>query len=259
MTQTSTACKNCGATLAGNFCQNCGQKSDVHPITLKHLLHEFFHALTHADKGILFLVKELLYRPGVVAVEYLDGKRKKYFNPLSFLVIATAVWALIVLKSGYFESMGTGSPGGSGGRAYRMPEELAFYFSQSMKIILVYGKFISLIITVPLLSLLTWMFFRKRKRSYAENLVLQALLIGEMHLVLALVFVPAFLLFGHARINNYVYQLVFLVYLAIAYHQCFKEHVIATVLKTILVQALFIAFFWLSIFAFVFVREQLFH
>ncbi|HMV08848.1 MAG TPA: DUF3667 domain-containing protein [Cyclobacteriaceae bacterium] len=255
MTQTSTACKNCGATLTGNFCQNCGQKADIHKITIGHLLHEFFHALTHADKGILFLAKELLYRQGVVAAEYLDGKRKKYFNPLSFLVIATAIWALIVLKSGYFESMGTG---GSYGRAYEMPKQLAFYFSESMKIILTYGKIISLIITVPLLSLLTWMLFRNGKRSYAENLVLQAFLIGEVHLALALIFVPAFLLFGHARMNNNIYQLVFLVYLAIAYRQFFKEHVVVTILKTIIVQVLFIAFFWLSIFAFVFVREQLF-
>lgn len=259
MTQTSTACKNCGATLSGNFCQNCGQKSDVHAITIKHLLHEFFHALTHADKGFLFLMKELIYRPGMVAFEYLEGKRKKYFNPLSFLVIATAIWALIVLKSGYFESMGTDGQGGPYGRAYAMPKQLAFYFSESMKIILTYGKIISLIITVPLLSFLTWMFFRKGKHTYAENLVLQAFLIGEVHLALALIFVPAFLLFGYARMNNNIYQLVFLVYLAMAYQQFFKNHVGVTILKTVLIQILFIVFFWLAIFGFVFVRETLFH
>jgi hypothetical protein len=127
MTETSSPCKNCGSTLTGKFCQNCGQKADIHRITFKHLLHEFFHALTHADKGFLFLVKEMTTRPGYVVQEYLDGKRKKYFNPLSFLVIAAAIWAILVLKSGYFESMGSGGPGGS----RQMTGEFARYFPKA--------------------------------------------------------------------------------------------------------------------------------
>lgn len=255
MTQTPTACKNCGATATGNFCEQCGQKTDIHKITFSHLLHEFFHALTHADKGFLFLIKELIFRPGHVAAEYLDGKRKKYFNPLSFLVIASAIWALVVSKTGYFESIGSGMKRDNQG----MPEELAFYFSESTKIIVAYGKVISLIITVPLLSFLTWIFFRKGKHSFAENLVLQALLVGESHLALALIFVPLFLIFGNASINNDVFQFIFFAYQAVAYRQLFRNHVAWTILKTIAIFLLFIVLFWLPIFGFVFLKTQLFH
>ncbi|HET9054775.1 MAG TPA: DUF3667 domain-containing protein, partial [Cyclobacteriaceae bacterium] len=195
MTPTSTACKNCGAPLTGNFCQQCGQKADIHKITLKHLLHEFFHAITHADKGFLFLMKELVTRPGYVVQEYLDGKRKKYFNPLTFFVITSTIWAIVVLNSGYFESMGSDSPRAS----YKMPGEIARYFSESMKIILAYGKIINLIISVPVLSLLSWLFFRKNKNTFAENLVLQSFMMGQAHLALVIIFIPAFLLFGHAQ------------------------------------------------------------
>lgn len=257
MTSTPTHCKNCGAPLGGNFCQDCGQSAHIHTITLRHLFHEFFHALTHADKGFLFLMKELVTRPGYVALEYLDGKRKKYFNPLSFLVIAAAIWALVVLKSGYFESMGRGpSPSGAGGRAYEMPGEVARYFSESMRIILDHGKIITLVITAPLLAFLSWIFFRKRKNTFAENLVLNAFVSGQINLGLVIIFIPAYWLFGHARVNNNIYQITFLVYMMVAYQQFFKNHIALTILKSILIFILFIVFFWLLIFGFVFVREQ---
>jgi hypothetical protein len=91
-------CKNCDASLNGKFCSHCGQKGDIHQITMPHLGHEVFHALTHTDKGILLLIKDLLRRPGTVAKEYIEGKRKKYFSPFSFIVISTALSALLAYQ-----------------------------------------------------------------------------------------------------------------------------------------------------------------
>src|SRR5688500_16468941 len=98
-------CKNCDVLLEGNFCRQCGQKADTNRITFKHFLHEFFHAFTHSDKGILLLMKDLITRPGLVAREYLDGKRKKYFNPLSFLVIISSLYAYIGHVTGYLDAL----------------------------------------------------------------------------------------------------------------------------------------------------------
>lgn len=197
-------------------------------------------------------MKELVTRPGYVAAEYLEGKRKKYFNPLSFLVIAAAIWALVVLKTGYFEAMGSAETRGATG----MPKQIAFYFSESMRIILAHGKIITLVITAPLLAFLSWIFFRKHKNTYAENLVLNAFLSGQINLGLVIIFIPAYLLFGHAKMNNNVYQITFLIYLMVAYQQFFKNHIVVTIIKSILIFILFIVFFWLLIFGFVFIREQ---
>lgn len=251
MTQTSATCKNCGSNLTGNFCQNCGQKADIHRITFGHFLHDFFHAITHADKGFLFLIKELTFRPGQVARDYLDGKRKKYFNPLTFYVICAAIWALIVSKSHYFESMSRGRPRGSSG----MPQWLAYYFSQSMTLTITHGKIIQLLITAPLLAFLTWIFFRRQRNNYAEHLLAHAFFGGQMLLGLVIVFVPLFLLFGHPSINNLFYQIMFLVYLMIAYQQFFKNHWAITILKSLLIQLLFIILYWVPLFAFIFIRD----
>jgi len=255
MTSTSTHCKNCGALLTGNFCQNCGQTADIHRITFKHFLHDFFHAITHADRGFLFLIKELVHRPGYVAKEYLEGKRKKYFNPLTFYVICSAIWAMVVSNSHYFESMASGSPRRASGEIPEWAKWLGYYFSQSMPIIIKHGKLISLIITAPLLAFLTWLFFRKQKNNYAEHLLIHTFFAGQALLAMVLIFIPLFLIFGYAKMNNNAYQVVFMIYLMLAYHQFFKNHVLLTILKTVIIQLLFMALFWVPIFAVIFIRD----
>ncbi|WP_295121207.1 DUF3667 domain-containing protein [uncultured Chitinophaga sp.] len=248
----ATVCKNCGANLDGKFCQQCGQKADIHRITLPHLLHEFFHVLTHADKGILFLAKEMVYKPGVVAAEYIAGQRKKYFNPLSFLVIISAIFALVALNSGYFEAMSAGPSRTSYGK---MPPIYAQYMKESMYIVVHHGKMISIILIVPILTFLSWLFFKKKGYNFAENLVLQALIVGQIHLSMILLFIPAYLLFGAARLNNNVFQATFFVYMIVAYRQFFKNSILVTVLKTACIQFLFIVSFWLLIVLFLLVKH----
>ena len=52
-------CKNCSNNFKGDFCNQCGQKYNVSGFTFKHFFEEAFPAFTHADKGVLVLVKAL--------------------------------------------------------------------------------------------------------------------------------------------------------------------------------------------------------
>ena len=92
-------CSNCNALARTDdkYCSKCGQEIHVHRFTLGHIFHEFFHAFTHADKGIFYLLKELLVKPGTVAREYIGGKRKKYFNPFTFFLILAGLFVYLIL------------------------------------------------------------------------------------------------------------------------------------------------------------------
>ena len=46
------------------------------------------HAVFHIDRGIIYNVNELFRRPGEAIRGYLAGKRKPFFHPASYLVIA---------------------------------------------------------------------------------------------------------------------------------------------------------------------------
>jgi hypothetical protein len=241
-------CKNCDAALSGNFCANCGQTSEIHRVTFKHFLHEFFHAFTHTDKGILLLMKELLSRPGHVAREYLDGKRKKYFNPLTFLIILSSLYAYFGEVSGYYEALaGTNRYSGKGSGT----------FSEAMGIMNEHGKIVSLFLMPVLISFLSRLFFFKSKNNVAENLVLNAMVLGQVYLGMILIFIPAFVLFPSIPItyNNGLFHVVMLVYLVTAYRQFFRNNIFLTALKALLINLLFIVFFWVCVYAFVIVKH----
>jgi hypothetical protein len=261
-------CKNCDAVTDGNFCSNCGQKAEIHPITVSHVMHDFFHAFTHTDKGFLLTLKQLLHRPGHVAKEYIEGRRKKYFNPLSFLVITVAVSAVVSYKSGYFESFSTRRPQSTTQQQTEkqrvedkpvVKKELSEANQIKMEVyrtIINDGKIIGLVLITPLMAILSWIFFRKPKHSIAEHFVLQSYLFGLSNVYRVVIFIPVLLLSGWPvqNIDN-VFQVFFLVYMIIGFRQFFKNKLIFTVLKSILILVLFIALFWYSIYGYVYAKH----
>lgn len=82
-----TTCKNCGHQFELEYCNKCGQKASVKRIELKWLLYELPHAIWHIEKGFLYNFKQLFKRPGQAINDFLEGKRKPFFNPLTYLVL----------------------------------------------------------------------------------------------------------------------------------------------------------------------------
>jgi hypothetical protein len=88
-------CRNCGADATTAFCGSCGQKVEVKRLSLATLLHEIPHSIFHVDRGFFPTIVGLFTRPSDVVGEYLGGKRAKYFNPLTLLVICGSVCAAL--------------------------------------------------------------------------------------------------------------------------------------------------------------------
>ena len=91
----TTKCKNCGAEQSGNFCVNCGQRSMVHKVTFKETFQDLNESLFSINAPLLLTLKMLLTRPGILFREYLDGKRKKYYKPVSFFIVMTATYLVL--------------------------------------------------------------------------------------------------------------------------------------------------------------------
>lgn len=93
-------CKNCQEqTIAnGKYCHNCGQKTDTHRLTLKHfVMHDVVHGALHLDKGLPKTLREIFKRPGGVAMDYIFGKRKRYYNFFYLLLLIIGLY--LFLKS----------------------------------------------------------------------------------------------------------------------------------------------------------------
>jgi magnesium-transporting ATPase (P-type) len=242
-------CKNCDAPVEGAFCSHCGQKAEIHRVSIGYLIHELFHAITHADKGFLLLIKDLVTKPGIVAREYLDGKRKKYFNPLSFLVITAALSAYVTHATGYSEHLT---------HADAQPNKHVPYWEETMSIVVDHSKLLGLVLIVPVLSILAWALFRKPRYNLSEVFVLQAYVMGQCFILRTVISVPAFLIAPDTMdLNNMLFQTIFLVYMIVANKQFFSNNLFFTILKSILIMFLFIVLYWVLIWGFVFLKHTI--
>ncbi|GAA0706635.1 DUF3667 domain-containing protein [Dokdonella soli] len=94
-------CTNCGATLAGEFCQACGQKRFVESDRrFGHLMHQFLASATDLDGRIWRSLRALLFQPGLLSREYFIGRRAHWIAPITLFLAVNVVYFLAPLHGG---------------------------------------------------------------------------------------------------------------------------------------------------------------
>ncbi len=90
-------CQNCGYPLRGdeNFCPNCSQANDERRVNSGDYLSGFFANFFSFDSKLYKTLKPLIFKPGFVTQEYIEGKRKKYANPFRLYLHITIVFFLL--------------------------------------------------------------------------------------------------------------------------------------------------------------------
>jgi len=189
-----TNCLNCSAPLETDqlFCGICGQKADTLRLTLRHFFHEFFHAFTHTDKGIFHLLKGMATKPGIVAREYIEGKRKKYFNPYTFFIIMMGIY---VLSNQYFSSDAKNVPVPES--ILRIPNEKAkanaigmFKRGQNIRVFTSKNGNLMSMIAIPTIAFVFWLAYRKRRYNYAEHLTANLMFTTFANLAFTIIVFP---------------------------------------------------------------------
>ncbi|WP_461486364.1 DUF3667 domain-containing protein [Pedobacter sp.] len=228
----TNVCLNCDLPLeeSQKFCSQCGQQVKQRRFTLGHFFHEVFHAFTHADKGILYLIKELAYRPGIVAQEYIAGKRKKYFNPFTFFLILAACY---VLSGNIFSKPLSIADN-------RLPVQIAQITNKQQKTIAIKqyerGKQVRqfvkkssnilAMLAVPFFAFYFWLIFKRGPYNYSEHLVANVMFVSFANLAFSLVVFPLEAIFRGSfwePILSVLGFLIQLVYITVAYKQLLRK------------------------------------
>jgi hypothetical protein len=91
----SGACLNCGATLRGAFCSECGQRAISALPTVKEMLADTWHELSGYDGRFARTFRILLLRPGALTIEILEGRRARYIQPVRLYLMASLVFFVL--------------------------------------------------------------------------------------------------------------------------------------------------------------------
>lgn len=91
----SPACLNCGTRLEGPFCHYCGQPDRNFMRFFPVLLREFMEDFLELDSRFVRTLKPLLFRPGKLTRDYLDGRRFRYTPPMR-LYLFTSIGCLML-------------------------------------------------------------------------------------------------------------------------------------------------------------------
>ena len=98
-----TRCLNCEAVLPdeARFCAACSQRADTTRLTMGDMLRESMHSFLNVERGPVAMLRGLLTRPGGMARDYVDGRRRRYYGPFATLVVMAGATALIVNAAGF--------------------------------------------------------------------------------------------------------------------------------------------------------------
>ncbi|RZJ33209.1 MAG: DUF3667 domain-containing protein [Flavobacterium sp.] len=165
----TTNCLNCDKPLNDKYCSGCGQQADTHRISFKNFVfHDLLHGTFHIERGMLFTARQALFRPGKAALDYISGKRKRYYN-VFYLVLLTIGLMLFIR---HVDELFTTDPSAI---AEHMPganeatRRLDDIFSHKSKIIL--------LLFVPFAALNSFILFRRKKLNLSEHFILSGMIL----------------------------------------------------------------------------------
>ncbi len=113
---THATCLNCGATLHGPYCHGCGQSADDHHRSILHLTWEAIEGFTHLDGRLANTLPALLFRPGGLARDHIEGRRTRHVPPFRLFLICLLIF-MFSMEAVVHREMGKPPPHKSGAQA----------------------------------------------------------------------------------------------------------------------------------------------
>ena len=88
-------CLNCEVPVQGRYCHVCGQENTATRQGVVSLVKHFIFDIFHFDGKFFDTLKYLLFKPGFVPKEYMEGKRINYLDPIRMYLFTSALFFLI--------------------------------------------------------------------------------------------------------------------------------------------------------------------
>lgn len=176
-------CKNCHTELHNHsaYCHACGARVIRNRLSFKNLFEHISETFFNYDNKLLRTLIDLFVRPQVVIEGYVNGIRKRYVNPLSYLGIALTLSGLLffIMQKVNFEIdvdvFNQGIDETTKSKITNMSSEYSTFFFLSY---------------IPIFVAASWLILRDQKFNFTERTVAFIYAMAEFSLIS---FVPALL------------------------------------------------------------------
>lgn len=156
-------CLNCNTETSGKYCFNCGQKTSTTRFSFKEIfkndIANQYYSIVNSP--IFFTLKELATRPGHSVREYLLGKRVQHMNYMGLFILLTGI--AVFLDKYAKVSMADITIGEDNGAKELLNNYFTFIRDNPKTYIF---------ITIPIVSVFTFLLFKKSKFYFSEHLIL---------------------------------------------------------------------------------------
>ena len=161
-------CISCGKVHTENFCPDCGERADVKKITFTSLIEDTFSTVANMDRGFLYNLKALTIKPQQITLDYIRGKRKGVFNPISYLLLSISIYLIIVTIFDESKEIVT--------KDEEIKRGLHLVFYETGRFIRQYIKYIWILTIIPLSISMKLIYGRF---SFVEHLFISSFIIGH--------------------------------------------------------------------------------
>jgi hypothetical protein len=179
---------NCDVAFveSARFCAHCGQRADTGRLSFADIARDLMHTFVNLERGPVTFAWALLTRPGHVAREYVEGRRRRHYGPFATLAVLVGLTALAVNLSGFQVLSNDGLP------------------SAPMNLLQRHFNLL-LLAQVPLLGVACTALFRGARLRLPEHMVLVAYALSVRAAFLALVGPVSYLASTFAPSHEAVY------------------------------------------------------
>lgn len=212
-------CKNCNSPLNINdrFCATCGAKIIKNRLTLKTITSEFFETFISWDNQLFKTFKLLITKPESVIVSYINGTRKRYVKPFTYLLIALSLYGIFLNFANdlYVAVFSNGFKFNN--------ENISFdkeYIQRMKKITMLSTKYFNffMMLMIPFYSLLSKKAFKKY--NFVEHIIIITYIqaetfISSTFLISILILFNVNILLANSIISPFAYIYLFYVFMRV--------------------------------------------
>lgn len=222
-------CLNCQGEVydESNFCSYCGARQLKGKLSTKEVFTELFDVILIWNKDFVKTFFHILISPQKVITFYLKGGRTKYLNPLLYLLFCYFLYLLIasLLNKDLFFM---GGMKGSVTRWNSVDEREAL----NMDSIIALNRYSKILyfLMLPILAFLSSKFFRSSKLNFAEHIIINAYLLGQITLLGTIGFSLSYL--PDKSIGLLALFSITSIYMFMCQYQIFKNKFLNSLLKS---------------------------